>query len=678
MFTINNSSTIYISQKNGDDRHYNGLAPSPDKYLNGPFKSFGKALSRICDLRATGNHRPMTIALVDDYLTDEDIVLTDGISGLTLESFGSKKRIIGGRAIEGWRHDEFNGVPCFSAVLPEGKEYDFTDLYVNGKRARVTRFPKSGTLKLLATEENRTGEHFHSSHISGSSKWFVLNKSDVESLDNIEDAIINYYHYWIDEHSPIESYDRESGMLVMKYRSRFSATAGYDAKDHGAVYYYLTGVPNTFSEPGEWYLDRKSATVYYIPEDNTLSPEDIEAHYPTADRIFNIKGDDIRIRDLEIYCGKGDYASTLNYDSELDRYAEGGDPRGSDIQSVCWAPGAIVFDSCSRCGIFDCHVHGVGIHGIEIKPGCTDICIEGNLIEDICAGGIKIHGTPAADGRAPETRNCTVRKNHIHNCGIRYAAGCGILIMHASCNEISENEIHDLEYSGISAGWVWGYKESTTYGNVIKGNHIYNIGNGNLSDMGGIYLLGTQHGTVIAENRIHDVVCQNYGAWGIYLDEGSSCITVENNAVYHTCNECIHLHYGAQNTVRNNIFYGINAPCVYTSRHELHDQIVFERNILIVENAPIYTHRDGAPDLSSRYNIIWSPDKKAPLLYTNSKGEGFTMDEWTGIFGNDRGSIISDPKVKALERFDFTLNDDSPAFLLGFKHLPAKVAKGIQ
>ena len=119
-------------------------------------------------------------------------------------------------------------------------------------------------------------------------------------------------------------------------------------------------------------------------------------------------------------------------------------------------------------------------------------------------------------------------------------------------------------------------------------------------DMGGIYLLGKQRGTLIADNRIHDVVSRDYGAWGIYLDEGSSYVTVEKNAVYNTQNECFHIHYGTGNVVRNNVFYGVSAPCVYTSRHELHDQIQFERNIFVTNGSQIYSHRDGAPDLESR------------------------------------------------------------------------------
>ena len=64
------------------------------------------------------------------------------------------------------------------------------------------------------------------------------------------------------EKSPSSSDER----IPRSYRSRFSSTAGYEYRDHGAVYYYLTGVPNSFSEPDEWYLDRKAGRVYYDGE----------------------------------------------------------------------------------------------------------------------------------------------------------------------------------------------------------------------------------------------------------------------------------------------------------------------------------------------------------------------------------------------------------------------------
>ena len=69
--------------------------------------------------------------------------------------------------------------------------------------------------------------------------------------------------------------------------------------------------------------------------------------------------------------------------------------------------------------------------------------------------------------------------------------------MHTYENVIAHNEIADLNYTGISCGWVWGYENSITRENLIEKNHIHDIGNGVLSDMGGIYLLGNQQGTIV-------------------------------------------------------------------------------------------------------------------------------------------------------------------------------------
>ena len=69
MYTIKNSSVIYISQKHGDDARYNGLAPVADKYGNGPFKSLNPALRAVRDMRAIGDLRPMTLLKERVFLT---------------------------------------------------------------------------------------------------------------------------------------------------------------------------------------------------------------------------------------------------------------------------------------------------------------------------------------------------------------------------------------------------------------------------------------------------------------------------------------------------------------------------------------------------------------------------------------------------------------------------------
>lgn len=661
MYSYEHLSTIFVSQKFGNDSA-NGLSPVTDAYGNAPLRSIERALSIIRELRKAGVERPLTLSLVDDYYLTSQINISE--KRLTVESFGKKKRIIGGIRIGGWKHGEYNGAACLCAAVPDG--LDFTDLFVNGERARVTRYPKDGLLKIADCDDPKpTGDGI----FDHSSTWFRLIPEDISKVGDLTGATANYFHYWIDEHSPIERHDTASGKIFMKYRSRFSVNTVYDGKDPSAIHCYLTNLGATFGERGEWYLDKRSSTVYYIPKDESITPESIEAFAPTLESLIHIEGEAVRLRNLELTCTNGEYSSRLLYENETAKYPERPLLFASDIQSVCGAPGAISFENASRCSLCDCCVHGVGIYAIEIKKSCDHIRIERNHIYDICAGGIKVEGGSESEDASLATTDCIISKNHIHSIGKRYMAGCGILVMHARDCVIEENEIHDTEYSGISVGWVWGYGDSTTYGTVIRGNHIYDIGKGNLSDMGGIYLLGKQSGAVVSENRIHDVRFLTYGAQGIYLDEGSSFITVERNVVYDTESESFHLHYGSHNTVKNNIFYSRNAPCIAVSKVEEHYQVDFEQNILITENRPIFKGRLQNLPLNFGKNLIWDTSRPVPMARIDKFGEISEMNL------SENGNTVADPKLTDLSNFDFTLTPDSPVFALGFSPLPENIAK---
>jgi len=674
MFSLRNSSTIYVSQSCGNNKN-SGLSPTQDAYGNGPVKTLGYALYILSNIRGAGETRPLTISLVDDfYINHCPIKITKNMGPLTIESFGTKKRIIGGIQITGWIKDHFNGYPCISAEVPKKPDctpWAFTDLFINGQRAEATRYPQTGTLRVKDTEEHRQSGHFAGAHMSGSSKWVIVNKEDLVSLSQIENAMIHYYHYWIDEHSPIDSYDPATGRLEMRYRSRFSLSAMYELNDHGAMYYYLTNVPNSFGTPNSWYLDAENGKVYYMPSTQDFDMDSMEALIPTCDSLFYIEGHDVRLRNLELTCTSGDYASMMQV---LENGFElGQTPYGGDLQSMCWAPGAIQFENAVRCSIADCYIHGLGIHGIEIKKGCSQIQILDNCISDISAGGVKIDGGEA--GCAPEmvTANCQILRNTISHCSVRYKSGCGILVINGSQMEIGGNEVYDIGYSGIAVGFEWGYVPSATFGNFIRDNYIHDIG-GELSDMGGIYLLGPQEGTVISGNRIHDVKCAVYGAHGIYLDEGSSGVIVENNVVYQTQSEGFFLHYGTRNVVRNNIIYGDAGPCARIQRNTLHDAVLLEQNIFLTKGTTVYGDNHGIHTAVSSRNILWDVSNGQPVVYRQN-GEEYTLDRWQSCLHQDISSVVSDPGIPGLEKYDFTLTEDSAALKLGFRQLPDSATK---
>lgn len=90
----------------------------------------------------------------------------------------------------------------------------------------------------------------------------------------------------------------------------------------------------------------------------------------------------------------------------------------------------------------------------------------------------------------------TVDNNIIHHCGQEMPCAAGVLLLQARGVSITHNDIGDLYYSGISAGWTWGYNSATQHSaiadNTIAYNNIHHIGWRQTSDMGGIYTLGEQ------------------------------------------------------------------------------------------------------------------------------------------------------------------------------------------
>jgi hypothetical protein len=182
--------------------------------------------------------------------------------------------------------------------------------------------------------------------------------------------------------------------------------------------------------------------------------------------------------------------------------------------------------------------------------------------------------------------------------------------------------------------------------------------------MGAVYTLGIQKGTVIRNNRIHDVNSHGYGGWGLYTDEGSSDIVLENNVVFRCKSATFHQHYGRDNIVRNNVLAFGKEHQLMRTREEQHNSFTFERNIVLFDSGDLLGSNWSNDRFTMDSNLFWDlrPGASAATL----RFKGLSLGEWQKR-GHDLHSIVTDPLFVAPDKGDFRLQRRSPALKLGIK-----------
>jgi parallel beta-helix repeat protein len=180
--------------------------------------------------------------------------------------------------------------------------------------------------------------------------------------------------------------------------------------------------------------------------------------------------------------------------------------------------------------------------------------------------------------------------------------------------------------------------------------------------MGAIYTLGVQPGTRIRYNLIHDVRAFTYGGWGIYPDEGSSDMLIENNIVYNCKSAGFHQHYGRDNLVRNNIFAFNRENQLMRSRVEPHNSFTLEHNIVYFGQGRLLGSNWTGDKFTMKSNIYYDA-RGANIRFAD---KSFT--EWTAA-GHDQGSVIADPLFVNAGNLNFRLRPESPALKMGFRQI---------
>ena len=478
---------------------------------------------------------------------------------------GEQPLITGGMAITGWSvHDEANNI-----WKAEGVEGNFRQLYVNGKKAVRACFPNA-----IAANDKGDGGFDHDfvrlTKVDSSGRAFDVSADYVKNIKNIENVEIHLMIAWAESILRLEKAEVNGGTakLIPKdpertklfHRAYPMLGTAFTSNPPKQQVFYLENSYDLLDAAGEWYLDEKEHVLYYKPRSGeSMATANVVA--PRFNTLFNVLGKDTKNK-VGYMSFEGLIFAHSNYtrpseegfldlqagNFNVDVLADPGRGNWEKLNSnkfLLWRPDAgFRVENAHHMLVKNCTFTQMAATGLDFVSGTNDDVIEGNVFYEIGAAGImlgkfyqdsttEIHiAYNPSDKEEISTRD-TIRNNLVTNVTNEHQGAVAIGAGYPRYVVIENNEISYTYYSGISVGFGWTKDQTAMTNNHINKNNIHHISR-LLCDSGPIYTLSNQGtGSEIKENYLHDYSASkwsDYWVLPIYLDEGSSGFTVENNS----------------------------------------------------------------------------------------------------------------------------------------------------
>lgn len=328
--------------------------------------------------------------------------------------------------------------------------------------------------------------------------------------------------------------------------------------DRGSSSFCLTNAAELLDEPGEWFQDYPSGRIYYYPEDGK-DPNRMDITVPLLETLMNIGGtrerhvSNIRFENIAfehsawrrpLHEGHVTLQGGFRF---IDGYklAEPGLPHKAELENQAWIArpeAAVTAQFADSIGFSSCTFSHIGATAVDLAYAVSSSDISSCVFTDIggtaiMAGwfgeqGFETHipYKPAID--SDMCNRLTIARNTITDAA-NEDWGCGAVSAgYVRDTDISGNTISHVNYSGICVGWGWTAHESGMRNNRITDNSISDYAR-QLYDVGGIYVMSNQPGSVISGNTISMPYPAPYAtndrAFCIYFDEATDGYTVSNN-----------------------------------------------------------------------------------------------------------------------------------------------------
>jgi hypothetical protein len=324
---------------------------------------------------------------------------------------------------------------------------------------------------------------------------------------------------------------------------------------NGSIPAYVDNAYELLDQPGEWYFDSTSNTIYYIPRvTENLRNADVEA--PVLQKL--VDGQDVH--DVTFSGIQFSYATWLTpstgegFSEVQANYALTG-PHGFDQEGLCqfvdggtcpygnWTkePGNLSFNHDTNIQFADDAFVHLGAAGLDLGDGSQHALVRGCVFTDISGNGLEIGGvdTPLPATQVDHTSDVQVLDNHLYSLPVEFHGGVAIDVGYAEHTLISHNQIDHTAYTAISLGWGgWPDKiqvEATpnySNNNTVSDNVITDAMQ-LLADGGAIYTQGITGSSLDDGEHLTGNVITNTldNGHALYCDNGCTYWTASGNVL---------------------------------------------------------------------------------------------------------------------------------------------------
>ena len=533
-FALDEAQKAFYVSPNGSDKH-----PGTEKE---PFATLEKAKSAVRQVGTNARGNIVVYFRGGIYKIDKPVNFDhfdsgpDGYRVIYTNYPGERPVFSGGLTITGWQHHEGNIYKAFT-----GKDLDFRQIYINGKKATRARKPNSGELYTFKTEKGADG--------------FDIPKGLLESVTNLQNTEISVMSTWMHKRLGISRIYNANGLtraVIRPVEWKAVLEGPQASRNYTGKEYWLENAYEFIDTPGEWYLNRNDGLLYYWPrEGEDMSA--VEVIVPRSQQMIVLNGSfDDPVENLTFSGLEFNYTNWTrpNEYGFVDVYCntlvpipanDKSDPQYRHNQRKDRIPAAFYALASNNIEVTGCVFKHLGGTGLTFDYGGTDNRIEGNAFIDISGSGVEVGN----DANKPKDKRMipkriSIRNNYARNIANDYYGGLGITVFYADTLLIEHNYINDVPYSGIGAGWGWGAAEATEENKnfTIRRNRVEDYAK-QLTDGGGIYTPNPVYGVnVIEENYIKGNArsITEHIIIGIYHDGASSNWLTRNNVIEYVHN----------------------------------------------------------------------------------------------------------------------------------------------